>query len=454
MKRKHLKTWRSSLFTFAIGLSMVASLIFLPTVFAKIGVNLDQFQNGHPPPTGANWANGSINAQNSLFHEGESVPFRYFITGLKGITTHHFTIQWEYKKGGKPAYDYLTSFDRAPNGGYINTLTGGPCSNTSTKAPTDCVAPIPVGPTFPDPGAYGVGVDPVFTINVAASDRQLKAYNVASVTFGEYFVNGTTSDPQVNLVVTFTTTDLGNAGGTAGFFWGGHLARSTDWGAGNGASSISGAPFHMRTQNLDDGGATNQDRSVQPGAVVPEAGCAGLPIGTAVCAGSNTDYTASGSSATTAYTFTWTLTGAATFTTNGTQSLQTQGTGSSTVNVTANSVSSDSSYTIKVVISCSGCTDSTCEQPVTVHALPVVSILVAGTGECATSPSLTADGAQAGDTITWSASNGGVVPSGHAGDVTIYPTVAGTYSVQISRNGCLSNQPSGNLCFGSSFTPN
>ncbi len=124
MNRKYLKTWRSSLFTFAIGLSMLASLVLLPTVFAKVGVNLDQFQNGHPPPTGANWSNGNINAQNSIYREGQSVPFRYFVTGVTtGGTSHFFTIQMDYKKGGKAAYDYLTSFDRS-------FAAGLQCSNT------------------------------------------------------------------------------------------------------------------------------------------------------------------------------------------------------------------------------------------------------------------------------------------------------------------------------------
>jgi hypothetical protein len=57
--------------------------------------------------------------------------------------------------------------------------------------------------------------------------------------------------------------------------WGGHLAQSRYWdtargGARDGASMVSGAPWHMRTLNLDGGGARNQDRSIQPSAVVGE----------------------------------------------------------------------------------------------------------------------------------------------------------------------------------------
>jgi hypothetical protein len=51
MKRK-LKTWRVPLFMLAMTAALILSSLVLPTVLAKVGVNLDQFQKGHPPPTG------------------------------------------------------------------------------------------------------------------------------------------------------------------------------------------------------------------------------------------------------------------------------------------------------------------------------------------------------------------------------------------------------------------
>jgi hypothetical protein len=51
MKRK-LKTWRVPLFMLAMTAALILSSLVLPMVLAKVGVNLDQFQNGHPPPTG------------------------------------------------------------------------------------------------------------------------------------------------------------------------------------------------------------------------------------------------------------------------------------------------------------------------------------------------------------------------------------------------------------------
>jgi hypothetical protein len=57
--------------------------------------------------------------------------------------------------------------------------------------------------------------------------------------------------------------------------WGGHLAQSRYWdtaagGVRDGASLVSGAPWHMRTLQLDGTGNKNQDRSIQPSAIVGE----------------------------------------------------------------------------------------------------------------------------------------------------------------------------------------
>jgi hypothetical protein len=57
--------------------------------------------------------------------------------------------------------------------------------------------------------------------------------------------------------------------------WGGHLAQSRLWnlsvgGVRDGAGEVSGAPWHMRTLQLDGSGNKNQDRSIQPSAIVGE----------------------------------------------------------------------------------------------------------------------------------------------------------------------------------------
>lgn len=441
MKRKYLITWRTLLMFSVIGL-LVGSSILLPTVFAKIGVNLDQFQNGHPPPTGANWANGSINAQNSEYHEGQSIPFRYFITGVEAGSTHFFTINWEYKKGGKAAYDYLTSFDRSYAAGLA-------CSNVSTAVPADCAAPTETK-AFPDPDGGNGGYLP-FDPNVADGDRLLKAYNVlnGSISFTNiYVVGGTASDPELSITVQFTAVNAGSVG----FFWGGHLARATDWG-GSGASSISGAPFHMRGINLDNSGKTNQDRSVQPGAVLPEAGCGISPAG-AVCSG--TDHTYSSPGTADGATYDWSISGNGVFViSDGMGGTTTTTSNQSTTTVTVRAGAAGT-YTLDLTTDGSGFEPQSCSLMVTVNAVPVATI-TSNNNACGDTPSLTASvvgGDAVGDTYVWSASGGGEIPSGQTNSQTITPTKAGTYSVVITRSGCSSASVSGTLCFTPVFTLN
>lgn len=440
MSRKTLKTWRGPLFVLAMTVVLLTSLFVIPTVFAKIGVNLDQFQNGQPVGTGAAWNNGSINAQNSAYREGQSIPFRYFITGVTPNSEHFFTINWEYKKGGKPAYDYLTSFDRS-------FAAGLHCSSVSTAVPGDCAAPTTTA-QFPDPGLGATNGYLPFVQNVANGDRLLKAYNVqpGSISFSNiYVVGGTASDPELSLTVSFRAVSAGSVG----FYWGGHLARglASDWGANNGASSISGAPFHMRGINLDNSGKTNQDRSVQPGAVLPDAGCGIGPLG-AVCSGSDKTYSSSTTAA--GATYNWSILGNGSFVISDGQGGTTTTTANQTTTTVTVRAGAAGTYTLGLTTDGSGFEPTSCSVEVTVNANPVISI-VADTTSCG-APKLSVSGAQAGDTIAWTGPSGGI-PTGQEDDVDIYPTKTGTYSVQITRSGCASNVASGNICFTFTAAP-
>jgi hypothetical protein len=80
-----------------------------------------------------------------------------------------------------------------------------------------------------------------------------------------------------DVTVVFTST-----GSAVLLAWGGHLAQSRYWdiaagGVRDGAGEVSGAPWHMRTLGLDGGGARNQDRSIQPSAIIGEIGPPATP---------------------------------------------------------------------------------------------------------------------------------------------------------------------------------
>jgi hypothetical protein len=409
---------------------------FLSAVLSPVkpqSANLDQIRNGSfdNPLTDPNWVNGNAGASNAHYREGESIPYRL---RLDNLTSGHHTvnIEWDTRHSGVNAIDFITYFDR------LSDSDPNPLKGLAGNYGMPIAVPIPTPTNSPTSDYFD---------NLPANQRTFTVYNATNVVLTYEHEDALTgAQTTTGLTIEFDTT-VGNVL----FAWGGHIASRLDWGFTNGvpnsAGGISGSPYHTRLLDLDGSGG-NQDRSLAAAAVLPPAGCAGLPLGSAVCAGSTTSYTANGADPATSYTFTWSLTGDATFDANGTKALVTNGVGSSTVDINADDITVAGSFTLEVTISCSGCTDSTCSTIVTVNPNPVVSITAAGTGECASTPSLTATGAEAGDTITWT---GPGIPSGTAGNATIFPTAAGTYTVQISRNGCPSNIASGVLCFGSSF---
>ena len=77
--------------------------------------NLDQCANGPlsapVPCTGGAWQNGNANASSAHWSEGESIAYRLKFGGLTPGSTHQVTIEWDTTKGGKHAYDFLTTWD-------------------------------------------------------------------------------------------------------------------------------------------------------------------------------------------------------------------------------------------------------------------------------------------------------------------------------------------------------
>lgn len=269
--------------------------------------SLHQLHNGTTTSSPA-WANGIINSNNSCYSEGRSVPYRYFIKSTEAGTSHFFTIQMDWTMGGLHALDYLTSYD-ATEDSAIN-LAGGPCGTISTSPPPGCSAPID-SLLLPDPtdsnnysgtipSDFFTKVNPGF---VLYGPRYLKAYNVTIDSVGKYFFTGTSDKRDWNVKVYFTTDTTGSIG----FFWGGHLAEGSDvaWGFGNGSASVTGAPYHMRAINLDDGGGANKHRSIQAGVICLPPDVSIVCDSDTVCAGTTATYVCRDTSD--ANTWTWTV---------------------------------------------------------------------------------------------------------------------------------------------------
>ncbi len=204
-----------------VTLGLIAALTLGVGAPAGAGGNpagdIDQWANAN-----AQWQNGNINGNNSLYLEGDVVPFRMHLTNLGGLTSHSVTVEWDTLKDGAHAYDYI-----AP---YNTNYSPDPCSGKP------CVG-SPVAS-----GAFILwGATSIDSVTISAADAD--------------------SD---RAVVAFTTDGVVT---DAVLAWGGHIAAPADHPGEDTAGDISGSPYHMRLVDVDGKGG-NQDRSLKADAVL------------------------------------------------------------------------------------------------------------------------------------------------------------------------------------------
>ena len=225
---------------------------------AGLSVNLDQWAS-----TELAWQNGNLNGNNSRYPEGGVIPFRLAIEGL-GAGNHTITISYDFTASGHKAYDFLATWN-ATNTPPICATGGGGRSSMCPNLPGSTSF------TFPSDGFTANGLSVTGAQVFSGANRRLTIWGGSIRS-----ISGPRHDGSVNGNSTAEfTVSFRSAGSAVLLAWGGHLAQSRYWdtAAGNardGASMVSGAPWHMRTLNLDGGGARNQDRSIQPSAVVGE----------------------------------------------------------------------------------------------------------------------------------------------------------------------------------------
>src|SRR6185369_4279009 len=105
----------------------------------------------------------------------------------------------------------------------------------------------------------------------SAAPRRLTIWGGTILSISKPVHSGPISgNSSADMVVRFRTTRS-----AVELAWGGHLAQSAYWnrsigGVSDGAGQVSGSPWHMRTLQLDGAGNKNQDRSIQPSAIVGE----------------------------------------------------------------------------------------------------------------------------------------------------------------------------------------
>ena len=242
------------------GLNAAAAPAAAPLA-AGLGVNLDQCANQSTP---CSWQNGDLNGNNSTYSEGSVVPFRLAIEGLTP-GTHSFHINYDFTAGGHEAYDFLATYN-ATETVDLCASGGGGVSSLCPSLPAPNVQAFPSDP-FAVPGASNLTVAGAETFSAVSRNLTMFGGTITSIT-GPVHSGSTTANSTGDFVVTFNAT-----GSAVLFAWGGHLAQSAYWinsdASADGAGQVSGAPWHMRTQQLDGAGNKNQDRSIQPSALQP-----------------------------------------------------------------------------------------------------------------------------------------------------------------------------------------
>jgi hypothetical protein len=229
----------------------------VPEVRAGTTVNLDQWATYAPA-----WQNGNLNGNNTRYPEGGIVPFRLAIEGMKA-GAHTITIQYDFTAGGHKAYDFLATYT-----GWVSPSECGGGGAVSSMCPS---LPGSHSGAFPSDGFSTDGLSVRDAEVYSGVSRRLTIWggSIASIT-GPAHAGSTAGNSTAEFTVHFSSN-----GAAVLLSWGGHLAQSRFWnlaagGVRDGAGEVSGAPWHMRTLQLDGSGNKNQDRSIQPSAIVGE----------------------------------------------------------------------------------------------------------------------------------------------------------------------------------------
>ncbi len=237
----------------AVGLTAPA------VVRAGTSVDLDQWASSDRA-----WQNGNLNGNNSRYPEGGIVPFRAAFEGLKA-GNHSIHINYDFTASGHKAYDFLATWNVTNAAGKICTPSGGAISSMCPSLPGSSSAAFPSDP-FKANGLSVAGAE-----KYSGSPRRLTIWGGTITSISQPAHSGSVNgNSSADILVRFRST-----GSAVLLAWGGHLAQSRYWdtaggGARDGASLVSGAPWHMRTLQLDGAGNKNQDRSIQPSAIVGE----------------------------------------------------------------------------------------------------------------------------------------------------------------------------------------
>ena len=211
--------------------------------------------------TGCRWINGNLQSNNSVYVEGDATVQRAWLTDFAPGSTHTITFKYGTTKGGKHAYDFLTTWDWSEDWITVADRCQGITGCTTTAENTLAI------PVDPNAGGFDAAIaDRHFTMRGGT----LTSATTPLIVSGDY-----TGDSETAITVTFTVANSGDmcatkSGSTTcavAIWFGAHVATQANWGLGQGAGNISGSPYHVALDAIDGSAVGQRDNQMQAGVV-------------------------------------------------------------------------------------------------------------------------------------------------------------------------------------------
>lgn len=205
--------------------------------------------------TGCRWINGNLQQSNSTYFEEEATVQRLWLNGLTS-GTHTITLKYGTTKGGLHAYDFLTTWNHSET--WINDSDR--CQGIS-------------GCMDAKETTFSIPSDPNVMGNISqGGDFTMRGGTITNITTPTIVSGSYSGDSETAITVAFNVSSGSLCSGTSCgvvLWFGAHIAAQADWGAGKGASSISGSPYHVALVNLDGSAIGSRDNQMASSAVPP-----------------------------------------------------------------------------------------------------------------------------------------------------------------------------------------
>jgi hypothetical protein len=245
------------------------------------GVSVDFSQYANLAPTYEKWIGSILQASNSVYYEGMSVPQRTAFINIAATTDniHTLTIKHQSTKSGIHAYDWLTSWNQGntPPLNYIPwgedigpKVTPEICGDLHNQTgANEYFLDVPDDPFVSKDGSTQDRID---AYEAMWGNRQIRICGNQAITSASWVSmvhdvanGGDTGDSYIEYELTWTSASTQILIEMAG-----HLSVSGDpvnnpiaWGIGLGAAQISGGPYHFKLDELDDHALGSQDNQIK-----------------------------------------------------------------------------------------------------------------------------------------------------------------------------------------------